>query len=227
MASFTEKCYKLRYLLAEQNWKQANQETKNIIFGIINETKEIPFYLQNISQISSRNLRLIDRLWLKYSQGKFGFSVQQKIYREIGGTQDYDSEKWAIFIDKVGWNESLENENNENNNITLENVPEGHFPMLIPQNDYTPFFFILIILSSPLLAFLVMQIFSNLSFFLTEFGIWGLLLWVILLILLNIIWIICCLHLQLRLSLYYVPKFNYICSQIMSSIFERLKSCNL
>ncbi|WP_258316433.1 GUN4 domain-containing protein [Cylindrospermopsis raciborskii] len=32
-------------------------------------------------------MRTIDNLWLKYSQGKFGISVQQEIYKNLGGTK--------------------------------------------------------------------------------------------------------------------------------------------
>ena len=44
-----------------------------------------------------------DRLWVKYSGGKFGFSVQKQIYQDLGGTKDYDEKVWESFGDKVGW----------------------------------------------------------------------------------------------------------------------------
>ncbi|NEQ75552.1 MAG: hypothetical protein F6K23_22375 [Okeania sp. SIO2C9] len=40
---------------------------------------------------------------VKYSDGKFGFSVQKKIYQSLGGTKEYHREVWEKFADKVGW----------------------------------------------------------------------------------------------------------------------------
>ena len=39
----------------------------------------------------------------KYSNTKFGFSVQKQIYQSFGGTKEYDYKVWRKFGDKVGW----------------------------------------------------------------------------------------------------------------------------
>ena len=52
------------------------------------------------------DLRTIDGLWVKYSQGKFGFSVQKKIYVECEAKLDgkYPGDKiWHEFCERVGW----------------------------------------------------------------------------------------------------------------------------
>ncbi|MFQ4145804.1 GUN4 domain-containing protein [Chlorogloeopsis sp. ULAP02] len=38
------------------------------------------------------HLLIIDKLWLEYSRNLFGFSVQKKIYQNLGETQDYQYE---------------------------------------------------------------------------------------------------------------------------------------
>jgi GUN4-like len=38
--------------------------------------------LTTVHHLPCSDLQAIDRLWVKYSQGKFGYSVQQKIYRQ-------------------------------------------------------------------------------------------------------------------------------------------------
>ncbi|MEB3145320.1 MAG: GUN4 domain-containing protein, partial [Cylindrospermopsis raciborskii 1523720] len=50
-----------------------------------------------------KELRTIDNLWLRYSQGKFGISVQQEIYKNLGGTKEFNIEVWESFGDRVGW----------------------------------------------------------------------------------------------------------------------------
>ncbi|WP_339461644.1 GUN4 domain-containing protein, partial [Nodularia spumigena] len=50
----------------------------------------------SIEQFPCTDLRTIDQLWVKYSQGKYGFSVQKKIWQKAG-------EKWNAFCREVGW----------------------------------------------------------------------------------------------------------------------------
>jgi eukaryotic-like serine/threonine-protein kinase len=46
----------------------------------------------------------MDQLWIKYSQGLFGFSVQKQIYINCGGTPGEDDwEVYEKFAEKVGW----------------------------------------------------------------------------------------------------------------------------
>lgn len=69
-------------------------------------------------------LRAIDGLWVKYSNGRFGFSVQKNIYlsKEIGGRADgqYHEKAWTKFCHAVGWQF-----------VELDiTAPRGHFPVL-------------------------------------------------------------------------------------------------
>ena len=66
-------------------------------------TKERWLRESDIDNFPCEDLRTIDQLWVKYSGGRFGFSVQAKIYRELGGTRQYDKRVWDAFGDRVGW----------------------------------------------------------------------------------------------------------------------------
>lgn len=59
--------------------------------------------VEDIEKFPCSDLRTIDQLWIKYSDGKFGFSVQKKIYQSLGGTKEYDEKVYCSFGDKVGW----------------------------------------------------------------------------------------------------------------------------
>ncbi|MDJ1181533.1 GUN4 domain-containing protein [Roseofilum sp. BLCC_M91] len=60
--------------------------------------------LPYIDKFPCTDLRTIDRLWVKYSKGQFGFSVQKEIYQSLGGTRElFDSEIWEKFADRVCW----------------------------------------------------------------------------------------------------------------------------
>jgi serine/threonine protein kinase len=95
---------KLEDLLKRQQWKQADEETTNVMLQAANRKKE--GWLRDKKDSDNfpcEDLRTIDQLWVKYSGGRFGFSVQAKIYRELGGTRQYNERVWQAFGDRVGW----------------------------------------------------------------------------------------------------------------------------
>jgi len=58
---------------------------------------------EDIDRFPCEDLRTIDQLWVKYSNGRFGFSVQKRIYESLGGSREYDEKIWESFGDRVGW----------------------------------------------------------------------------------------------------------------------------
>ncbi|MFM6253057.1 MAG: GUN4 domain-containing protein, partial [Dolichospermum sp.] len=72
-----------------------------------------------------------DKLWVKYSDGRFGFSVQKRIYQGLGGTREYNQEIWLKFGDKVGWRRSWWRGGSwlYYSLLTFDKkAPEGHLP---------------------------------------------------------------------------------------------------
>ncbi|MCA2505830.1 MAG: GUN4 domain-containing protein [Microcystis sp. M54BS1] len=97
---------KLEDLLKRQQWEKADWETARVMLQVANRTKEGWLQVEDIDNFPCEDLRTIDQLWVKYSGGRFGFSVQAKIYRELGGTQEYNEVNervWNAFGDRVGW----------------------------------------------------------------------------------------------------------------------------
>jgi len=70
-------------------------------------------------------LLTIDQLWVKYRQGRFGFSVQKKIWLEVGGKVDYRTEK--KLGKRVGWLKKGEWLRDYNLTFNLR-APSGHLP---------------------------------------------------------------------------------------------------
>jgi hypothetical protein len=93
----------LEDLLKRQQWKQADDETARVMLQAANRTEEGWLRVEDIDNFPCEDLRTIDQLWVKYSGGRFGFSVQAKIYRELGGTREYNERVWNAFGDRVGW----------------------------------------------------------------------------------------------------------------------------
>ncbi len=92
---------RLRDLLAAGKWKEADGETLKMMLKAARREKEGWFTKESIENFPGDDLRTIDQLWVKYSQGHFGFSVQKKIWLELGGKVNYDTE--CKLGDRVGW----------------------------------------------------------------------------------------------------------------------------
>ncbi len=96
---------KLRDLLAAGNWENADNETYLVMIKALDKKKGDYFSSEELLNFPCTDLRTIDRLWVKYSNGHFGFSVQKEIYLSVGGKLDgkYDKEDLEIFGNSVGW----------------------------------------------------------------------------------------------------------------------------
>lgn len=78
---------KLKSLLSAKKWQEANQETWNVMCQALGKNNGSYLLPQEITQISCEDLQTIDRLWQEHSQGRFGFSVQKKIYSASTASQ--------------------------------------------------------------------------------------------------------------------------------------------
>ena len=77
---------KLQKLLAAENFERADWETIDLIRSITKKEDLESITPEDMKVFPCNELQVIDRLWLKYSQGKFGFSVQLNIYQQVGGS---------------------------------------------------------------------------------------------------------------------------------------------
>ncbi len=118
---------KLRDLLAVGNWKEADAETVHLMLLASGRKKEGWIDQNSIKNFPCLDLATIDRLWLKYSNGHFGFTVQKKIWQSLGGNANSDVSVYKEFCDRIGWHEK--GELLYYSNLTFDlNVPPGHLP---------------------------------------------------------------------------------------------------
>jgi hypothetical protein len=117
---------KLRDFLKAGKWKEADEETLRVMLAVVKREKEGWLDVNSINNFPCADLRTIDQLWVKYSDGRFGFSVQKRIYQGLGGTREYNEEIWDKFGDKVGWKGGNWLYYKD---ITFDKkAPEGHLP---------------------------------------------------------------------------------------------------
>lgn len=122
---------KLRDFLAAQQFRGADEETWRVMLQVAGREKEGLLERRDVDDFPCDDLRTIDRLWLKYSDGRFGFSVQKEIYQELDGTREYDEGIWRAFGDRVGWRQGgnwLDNGQLNDDKTTTVVSPPGHLP---------------------------------------------------------------------------------------------------
>jgi O-acetyl-ADP-ribose deacetylase (regulator of RNase III) len=94
---------RLRDLLAAGRWKEADQETTAIMLRVSSREAEGWLREEDIEKFPCTDLLTIDQLWVKYSEGRFGFSVQKRIWENLGGTNNAHIEIFGSFCERVGW----------------------------------------------------------------------------------------------------------------------------
>jgi flagellar biosynthesis chaperone FliJ len=92
---------KLQENLASRNWFEADKETINVILDVAGKPIE-ELTPEDIRNFPCNAIATIDQLWLKYSQQRFGFSVQLKIYQTLGGNLEKTLEQDRKLIEKLG-----------------------------------------------------------------------------------------------------------------------------
>ncbi len=112
--------------LASGKWKEADKETSRVMLKVAGREK-LWLDKKSLEKFPCEDLLIIDQLWVQYSNGRFGFSVQKRIYQHLGGTREYDEKIWEAFGDGVGWRvkESWLSYNDLKFNIK---APSGHLP---------------------------------------------------------------------------------------------------
>ena len=133
--------YNLRDLLAAGKWKEADKETARVMLKVAGRKNYQILDTKSTDNFPCEDLRTIDQLWVQYSNGRFGFSVQKRIYQSLGGTREYDEKVWDKFGDQVGWrkenewNKWLPDERSKRlcyfQFTFSEKAPEGHLPVWV------------------------------------------------------------------------------------------------
>jgi hypothetical protein len=133
----------LRDLLAENDWQAADVETMALMCEVYGR--------EDVNNFPLVDLQTIDSLWLKYSNGRFGFSVQRRVleytfrdskvtpetclsdYETLKCIKDYSdqlSERWRIFGENLGWYNQGQWIIAIDYSHNVVNKPEGYLPLL-------------------------------------------------------------------------------------------------
>ena len=128
---------KLRNLLRENKWSEADIHTYQLIKQVVKtaklQNKHIFIELKTIAEFSCPDIRTVDYLWKKYSKNKFGFSPQQRIWQNVNQKGDFSTQTWRRFATEVGWKKGEVASSSgyllyEELDFEPTNAPAGHLP---------------------------------------------------------------------------------------------------
>ncbi|MBD6616027.1 GUN4 domain-containing protein [Komarekiella sp. 'clone 1'] len=123
----------LEKFLAAQQWEKADKETFAILLNLCgSENSPDGYWINeaNIKNIKFSDLNYINYLWYKYSNGRFGYSIQKCIWQNITDNFEIDinniqNEEWQHFCEHLGWNTCFPALN------FTDSATEGHLPAIV------------------------------------------------------------------------------------------------
>ena len=121
---------RLESLLKAGKWRDADLETRNLMLKLTKREQEEWLILKDVTNFPRQELRKMDQLWVKYSKGKFGFSVQKQIWLDLGG-KDGNWNDWDTFQrlgSRIGWRKNgYIDDWSSKNDFSTKALP-GHLP---------------------------------------------------------------------------------------------------
>ncbi len=116
----------LQSCLAQGDWEQANEYTGLLLLALAGYESTEMLSLEEIEALPRVDMDTLDRLWWEYSEGRFGFRVQESIWQEVN--RDY-----GLFCDRLGWRIQLNWLSARQLTFSLS-APVGHLPAIIWRN---------------------------------------------------------------------------------------------
>ena len=114
----------LETLLKAQDFQAADKLTLEKLCELagVEPTQRKWLYFTEVENFPVTDLQTIDKLWLNYSEGKFGFSVQREIWLSLG-------KNWEKLWPKIGWKSGNNWTRYPNEFIWDLSAPKGHLPL--------------------------------------------------------------------------------------------------
>ena len=112
--------------LISNNFKKANELTQIYLNQLaLQKTKHKRqwLYFTDVLNFPTKDLQTIDKLWTTYSIGKFGFSIQRKIWL-------HNNKDWEKLWHTIGWKVNKKNLRYPHEFTWDHTAPTGHLPLL-------------------------------------------------------------------------------------------------
>ena len=115
----------LQRALVAQQFEEADRLTSEHLRQLAGDAavKRGYVYYSEVPPIASVDLESIDRLWVVYSQGRFGFSVQIRLLRSLNG-------RWDQLWPRLGWKQGGVWTRYPSAFTWSLEAPDGHLPLV-------------------------------------------------------------------------------------------------
>jgi hypothetical protein len=115
----------LQRALARQEFEEADRITSEILRQLAGPAavKRGYVYYSEVTVFAAVDLESLDRLWVVYSQGRFGFSVQLRLLRSLAG-------RWDQLWPRLGWKQGGLWTRYPGSFTWSLQAPEGHLPLV-------------------------------------------------------------------------------------------------
>jgi hypothetical protein len=115
----------LQRALVAQQFEEADRLTSEHLRQLAGDAavKRGYVYYSEVPPIASVDLENIDRLWVVYSQGRFGFSVQIRLLRSLNG-------RWDQLWPRLGWKQGGVWTRYPSAFTWSLEAPDGHLPLV-------------------------------------------------------------------------------------------------
>ena len=115
----------LQQLLVEQQWEEADRLTSAILRQLAGPAavQRGYVYYSEVPPMAAVDLDSLDRLWVCYSRGRFGFSVQGRLLKSCNAV-------WEQLWVKLAWKQGGQWTRYPNSFQWSIEAPEGHMPLV-------------------------------------------------------------------------------------------------
>ena len=125
----------LETFLKNGQWREADQETARLMLQIAGKEADQLLEQDDIKNFPCEDLRVIDKLWVDNSGGKFGFSVQKKIWLDCCRSHgNYHRRVYEKFVEQLGWQSQGELLSYSKLTFLLDSSKYAHLPVAWFQN---------------------------------------------------------------------------------------------
>jgi hypothetical protein len=115
----------LQQALALQQYEEADRLTSEILRQLAGPAavQRGYVYYSEVPPMASADLDSLDRLWVCFSRGRFGFSVQGRLLRACRG-------RWDQLWPRIGWKNGSQWTRYPGSFQWSIEAPEGHMPLV-------------------------------------------------------------------------------------------------
>ena len=111
---------------SKNSWREANEQTRMLMLQALAKGKYEWIEKESMLNFPCDDLQIIDSLWAKYSNNKFGFVSQNKIWNDANQSF-WRGKEFSSLVGWIDYRQSYKEQDELNFSI---DAPQGHLPYI-------------------------------------------------------------------------------------------------